>query len=609
MVISGGFTLGHTGEELTPPGAHLLKAIGAWLAAGVLCGALVLLVLASRPTSNAAGADAAQVPAVRRIAVEYADLLTNLDPYQLTADASARGDRSLAELNTAIDALADANDPQAQALVLAGRDALTAGGALVDHRARLSNQVAWLQGQGPQVVRQLREGGNSLTAERAFSLLTRAVDAARRGGGTDQTSLSDDAELLRADTVDLPYLTPLLDAVESVAADRPLADASLAQLEALSVPRLARQAEASLLRGSTNLGAAQGWAALSAFSALSLIALLLVGLRKPEEPAPAVVADPTQVDPDLEAQTAVQLRLAEQLSTLDDAIADLELAQRGLAQRRHADRLEQVAAQIDSKMNTPLWYLRSNTTLVDERLDELQGFVDQTAQTLALFSGEQTDRQRVADGLTALRRSLRENNLTDSVVEVRGLLQDNADGLDDLTRDVGSIMSGLQHTDQSPAPDLAALVAQVAGQWAADRADAPVTVALDGPIIVDASQEPLQRGLLRAFTALAPKDASSGGQSIMASAHRDGQRVHLMLAAAQSTSDSGASAGLDLAIASKLIAGAGGQLQGGEASADSTITITLPVLLAQQEPEAAILSSASASASASDSDSEQATAS
>ncbi|MEO0422322.1 MAG: hypothetical protein AAF184_08310 [Pseudomonadota bacterium] len=587
----------------------MLKAIGAWLAAGVLCGALVLLVLASRPTSDAAGNDAAQVPAVRRIAVEYADLLANLDPYQLTADASARGDRSLAELNTAIDALDGTSNTQAQALILAGRDALTAGGALVDHRARLSNHVAWLRGQGPQVVRQLRESGNSLTAERAFSLLTRAVDAARRGGGTDQSSLGEDAELLRADTVDLPYLTPLLDAVESVAGDRPLADASFAQLEALSIPRLARQAEASLLRGSTNLGAAQGWAALSAFSALSLAALLLLGLRKLEEDAmPAVAAAaPRPLVADVEAQTDVQLRLAEQLATLDDAIADLELAQRGLAQRRHADQLEQVAAQIDSKMNTPLWYLRSNTTLVDERLDELQGFVDQTAQTLALFSGEQTDRQRVAEGLTALRRTLRENNLTDSVVEVRGLLQDNADGLDDLTRDVGSIVSGLQHADQSPAPDLAALVGQVAGQWAAERSDAPVTVALDGPIIVDASQEPLQRGLARAFTALAPMDAKARGQSIMASAHRDGQQVQLMLAAAQPVGQSGTGAGLDLAIAAKLIAGAGGQLQGGDAAdgTDSTITITLPVLLAQQEPETALVSTPSTA----DPDGEQATAS
>ncbi len=573
----------------------------------MLCGALLILVLASRPTADSAGDDVGQVPTVRRIAVEYTDLLTNLDPYQLTADASARGNRSLAEMSSAIDALEDSRNSRAQALVLAGRDALTAGGALVDHRARLSDHVAWLQGQGPQVVRELRESGNALTAERAFSLLTRAVDAARRGGGADQSPLADDVELLRVDGEDLPVLIPLLEAVDGVAADRPLADSAYAQLQSLSIPRLARQAEASLLRGSTNSGATQGWIALSAFSALTLMGLLLLASRS----APPQITPSVADDPALEAHTEVQLRLAEQMTTLDDAITDLELAQRGLAQRRHGEQLDQVVAQIDSKMNTPLWYLRSNTTLVDERLDELQSFVEQTAQTLALFSGQQTDRQRVAEGLTALRRSLREHKLADSVSEVRGLLQDNADGLDDLTRDVGSIMSGLQHTDQSPAPDLATLLAQVAGQWAEERSDAPVSVAFEGPIIVDASQEPLQRALLRAFAALAPA-ARGRQQSIIASAHREGSKIHLMLAAAQAGGsrlealppDMGG--GLDLAIAAKLVAGAGGELQGGETGegTEAVLTITLPVLLAQQpEPDLSLAPGNDAS------DGEQATAS
>jgi signal transduction histidine kinase len=408
-------------------------------------------------------------------------------------------------------------------------------------------------------------------------------------GEDDREILAQEIDLLGRSAAELPAVTPLLAAVTAVLEASAQFDAACDAFAALPLAEDASSIEERLLPLGDRGRARRVWITFSAFAVLLSLALLLTVARQRATPELAAAGPPAPV-----GAGDVELRLAEQLTALDEALADLELAQRGLEHSRHTEQLQQVAGEIDARMSTPLWYLRSNTALLNERLDDLQAYLDESSQTLSLFAGPDTDRRRVAQGLTKLRRMLAEKGLDDSVNEVRTLLRDNAAGLDELVQDVQSIVAGLHPADPSDPTDVAALAEQCATRWNAENPDALVTVALEGPLIVEANEPPLRRALMRTFAAVSVANPTRRSAVIISAVPGIDHHIDLLIASADASESTlavteptlagGADAGLDLAIAAKLVRACGGELTAATTDGDAgtLCTITLPVLLARR---------------------------
>lgn len=564
----------------------MLKHLGAWLAAAALIFVLVLLGWLARPSAGGGPVGAGEAALARRVALEFGELHAALDP---SVPGSTRGaaDRSRTALQQAVTALDDVPGERPEALATAGREALALAVRLDRDATRIADHVAMLRGEGPEAVRALRANGNALAAERAFSVITRAIDFAERGQG-EAERLAADIDTFRSEGPVAPAFTGVLEAATALLAARRDAEAAYEDLTQLPIPALAEALEASALATDSGRWQRQAWVALVTFAALSCAGMVLLTMRQwrgRAAPAAAAAAGGRSAAGGADAQDDdLALRLAEQLTVVDDALADLDIAQRGAA--RHGPGGDDTAARLATRMQTPLWFLRSNTRLVDERMTHLQTFVAEAAGTLALFGGEHTDRQRIAEGLTRLRRMLREHQLEETIGELRALLQDNGDALEELIRELGLELDALQSADPPPL-DLAVLVAGVVGEWSEGRPDVEVHVAIAGPLLADVAAEPLQRALARCFDALCPAEVTPPDTTLDIRAQQVDGRLDLLLERRLADADAqprpagmrldeDAGAGLHLAIAARLADAAGAALRLAGDLVEDSLVLSMP---------------------------------
>jgi signal transduction histidine kinase len=94
--------------------------------------------------------------------------------------------------------------------------------------------------------------------------------------------------------------------------------------------------------------------------------------------------------------------------------------------------LGELVAGISHEINTPLWYLISNSTVLQERWETVGEFCDVAEDMIDGVKSQQDVKERLTRGLGKMQRILNDG-LRDDIDEARDLIQDSIEGLEELT--------------------------------------------------------------------------------------------------------------------------------------------------------------------------------
>jgi signal transduction histidine kinase len=136
---------------------------------------------------------------------------------------------------------------------------------------------------------------------------------------------------------------------------------------------------------------------------------------------------------DLESiNNSLEERVTERTQELSTAYDDLKESQVQLVQAEKMSSLGELVAGISHEINTPLWYLISNSTVLQERWETVGEFCDIAEDMIDGVKSQENVKERLTRGLGKMQRILNDG-LRDDIDEARDLIQDSIEGLEELT--------------------------------------------------------------------------------------------------------------------------------------------------------------------------------
>jgi signal transduction histidine kinase len=117
---------------------------------------------------------------------------------------------------------------------------------------------------------------------------------------------------------------------------------------------------------------------------------------------------------------------------LSTAYVELKESQVQLVQAEKMSSLGELVAGISHEINTPLWYLISNSTVLQERIGAFGEFVDLAEGMLDSIKRGSDVRDTIRQGLADMKRLL-DDGMKDDIDEAKDLVSDSIEGLEELT--------------------------------------------------------------------------------------------------------------------------------------------------------------------------------
>lgn len=298
----------------------------------------------------------------------------------------------------------------------------------------LADVLQTMQDKSPNLVKELRERNLPTQSRSVFALAIDIIEYATGQGTSDPAQLHDRIEEIRNDS-DLESVAPGLAAeflgrATSVIEEHRVAELTLAAIKGSTVG-----ADLSALdRALADFNRSTVSRAETARVLLSVCAiLLLLGA------AYAIYRLQSSYNALNRSNTALQLsndtleeRVSARTEQLESAYDDLKESQVQLIHAEKMSSLGEMIAGVSHEINTPLWYLMSNSSVLQERLDTV-GELCEVAESMvvAVMSGSES-RETVRRGLIDMHRMLKAG-MKDDIEEARSLIQDSIDGLDELS--------------------------------------------------------------------------------------------------------------------------------------------------------------------------------
>jgi len=129
---------------------------------------------------------------------------------------------------------------------------------------------------------------------------------------------------------------------------------------------------------------------------------------------------------------SLEERVTDRTHELSDAYDELKESQVQLVQAEKMSSLGELVAGISHEINTPLWYLISNSTVLQERMEAVGKFCE-IAETMLSGVKERSDvKGAVSRGLKDFQAML-SDGMKDDIDEAKDLIQDSIEGLEELT--------------------------------------------------------------------------------------------------------------------------------------------------------------------------------
>lgn len=291
-----------------------------------------------------------------------------------------------------------------------------------------------LQEESPLVVKDLRRFNLRIQSQNAFSLAIDVIEFATGQSGGNADALTGRIETLRNDaTMNLkaPGLADkFLSAADNVISERIAAENALERISNSSISDSLWATSNAILEDNRRIVSRAERARLL----LSVCAvLLLVGTGFAMVRLQTSYRDLNRSNAQLEVvNDSLEERVGERTEELSEAYDELKESQVQLVQAEKMSSLGELVAGISHEINTPLWYLMNNSTVVQERLDtlgEFCGIAENMIETVATRHGV---KEAVTRGLVDMKTMLNDG-LKEDIEEAKDLINDCIEGLEELT--------------------------------------------------------------------------------------------------------------------------------------------------------------------------------
>jgi len=297
----------------------------------------------------------------------------------------------------------------------------------------LAEALRLLQDESPAVVKDLRRFNLRIQSQNAFSLAIDIIEYATGQSSSDLNTFATRIEALRSDSEVEARAPGRLDdfvkAANSVITEH---TASESALEKISNSRIADQLLA-LSDTVSNENHRTVSRAERARLLLSICAILLLGgtgyvmlrLQSSYRALNKSNADLEKINNSLED------RVSSRTEELSVAYDELKESQVQLVQAEKMSSLGELVAGISHEINTPLWYLTNNSTVIQERLTTISEFCEIAESMIDAVKTGMSVKEAVSRGLIDMQRML-STGMRDDIDEAKELMQDSISGLEDL---------------------------------------------------------------------------------------------------------------------------------------------------------------------------------
>lgn len=414
------------------------------LASGVAIAVLLALIYASRPLPDQAYERHYRLQnALSTTTESYTSLRTQLsagrrDVTQLQAAVTATRTRLEAarrDLAATLDEPAPTTNEH-QEFHNALTSVLTNTAQAGRHLEALDRALAVLREDGPRAVQLLRQNTTSETADRFYTLWLSVYEYGL-GTSADRVYLESQLDSFASDATPLPAeLGTMIGAMRSLLADSEPLEQAIAAIDqaalgaaATRLATVSSAEHAATIRTRNNARILLSLYSMLLFAGLGLVVYRLDRSNR----------ELNEAHEDLRLSNAeLEERVDVRTHSVNQAYADLKHSQVQLVQAEKMSSLGQLVAGISHEINTPLLYLQSNTTLNKEALERIAEFIDMCHAALSPQRNPdesiESARVRFLANLERLRAALVENEVREELREVIALVDDNLEGLDELTR-------------------------------------------------------------------------------------------------------------------------------------------------------------------------------
>ena len=460
-----------------------------------------------------------------------------------------------------------------------------------------------LQDESPLIVKDLRRYNLRLESQNAFSLAIDVIEFATGGNGGDGGLLLERIEALRDDSViqarSLGVLDSFIESATAVIEQRAAASAELLTINSSRVvENLWALSDAIQNHNRQTISRAERAGLLLSVCTV----LLLFGVGYAMFRLQASYRELNKSNHDLEsANNSLEERVTERTQELSMAYEDLKESQVQLVQAEKMSSLGELVAGISHEINTPLWYIISNSTVLQERWETVGEFCGVAEDMIDGVRSQENVKESIGRGLMEMQRILKDG-FKEDIDEARDLLQDSIEGLEELT-ELAQSLKDFSRLDRArygefsvnDGLDKTLLIAK-------NRLKNKVEIHKhygDVPTI-HCSPSQINQIFLNLLTNAADAIEESGDIVIRTVKENDTVRVSFadtgsgISADALSkirdpfftTKDVGKGTGLGLSIVDQIITSHGGELQiESEVGKGTTVTVVLPVFAAPQEED------------------------
>ena len=291
-----------------------------------------------------------------------------------------------------------------------------------------------MQEESPLVVKDLRRYNLHLQAQNTFTLAIAVMEYATGVGGNDSALLTERIDALRSNAAILSRAPGAIDAfteaARSVIEQRTAASIALQTLNKNRINQTLWTLSNEILdQNRRTVSRAERAGLLLSICTV----LLLIGTGYAMWRLQGSYRELNKSNRELESvNDSLEERVTERTQELSTAYEDLKESQVQLVQAEKMSSLGELVAGISHEINTPLWYLISNSTVLQERMDAVSGFCDIGENMIAALKSQENVKETVRRGLIDMQRMLNDG-FRDDIDEARDLIQDSVEGLEELT--------------------------------------------------------------------------------------------------------------------------------------------------------------------------------
>ena len=329
--------------------------------------------------------------------------------------------------NAIVDAQLAAYD---SALTRFGRD----GETFVSQQNSFADALRTVQEESPLVVKDLRRFNLDNQAQITFSLAIDIIEYATGTGSKNSALLSQRVDELKNEQTIESQIPGTLDdftnAADSLFVQRDAADEAVQAISSNRILETLWTLSNELLDENRRVVSRAEHANLL----LSICTfLLLVGVGYAMYRLQGSYRELNQSNHNLaSANDSLEERVSERTHELSDAYEDLQESQVQLVQAEKMSSLGELVAGISHEINTPLWYLISNSTVLQERMEDVSKLVGISETMIEALKSGCDVKEAVRRGLIDMQNMLKDG-LRDDIDEAKDLIGDSIEGLEELT--------------------------------------------------------------------------------------------------------------------------------------------------------------------------------